>query len=144
MINNPIICKLFKEFTNRKRKTNRARFLAVYLTPAFLNIGTTIMNLQTICKTRLLQTHNEEFGYYIWKFRLAVHQRHYWNTVRTKRVWWIKVHYEILNYHGVTEILCSFRLVLEGKTGKEIRNASILEYLEKFLANNFALLDANI
>ena len=32
------------------------------------------------------------------------------------------------------EILCSFRLVLEGKTGKEIP--------EKFLANNFALSDA--
>ena len=33
---------------------------------------------------------------------------------------------------GVTEILCSFRLVLEENTGKEIQ----------FLANNFALSDA--
>ena len=41
----------------------------------------------------------------------------------------------------ITEI-CSFRLVLEGKTGKEIREASRLEFLEKFLANNFALSDA--
>ena len=41
------------------------------------------------------------------------------------------------------EILCSFRLVLEGKTGKEIpESSSRLEFLEKFLANNFALLDA--
>ena len=40
---------------------------------------------------------------------------------------------------GVTEILCSFRLVLEGKTGKEIPDSSRLEFLEKFLANNFAL-----
>ena len=40
------------------------------------------------------------------------------------------------------EILCSFRLVLEGKTGKEIPESSRLEFLEKFLANNFALLDA--
>ena len=43
---------------------------------------------------------------------------------------------------GVTEILCSFRLVLEGKTGKEIPESSRLEFLEKFLANNFALSDA--
>ena len=43
---------------------------------------------------------------------------------------------------GFTEILCSFRLVLEGKTGKEILESSGLEFLEKFLANNFALLDA--
>ena len=39
----------------------------------------------------------------------------------------------------VIEILCSFRLVLEGKTGKKIPESSRLEFLEKFLANNFAL-----
>ena len=43
---------------------------------------------------------------------------------------------------GVTEILCSFRLVLEGKTGKEIPESSRLQFLEKFSANNFALSDA--
>ena len=48
----------------------------------------------------------------------------------------------LLTILGVTEILCSFRLVLEGKTGKEIPESSRLEFLEKFLANNFALSDA--
>ena len=43
---------------------------------------------------------------------------------------------------GVIEILCSFRLVLEGKIGKEISNSSRLEFLEKNLANNFALSEA--
>ena len=43
---------------------------------------------------------------------------------------------------GVTEILCSFKLVLEGKTGKGIPESSRLEFLEKFSANNFALSDA--
>ena len=42
---------------------------------------------------------------------------------------------------GVIEILCSFRLVLVGKTGKEIPESSRLEFLEKFSANNFALSD---
>ena len=42
----------------------------------------------------------------------------------------------------VTEILCSFKLVLEGKTGKEIPESSRLEFSEKFSANNFALSDA--
>ena len=42
----------------------------------------------------------------------------------------------------VTEILCSFRLVLEGKTGKEIPESSRLEFIEKFSANNFVLSDA--
>ena len=43
---------------------------------------------------------------------------------------------------GVTEILCSFKLVLEGKTGKEISQSSRLEFIDKFSANNFALSDA--
>ena len=47
-----------------------------------------------------------------------------------------------LTIFGVTEILCSFRLVLEWKTGKEIPQSSRLEFLEKISANNFALSDA--
>ena len=43
---------------------------------------------------------------------------------------------------GVIEILFSFRLVLEGKTGKELPESSRLEFLEKFSANIFALSDA--
>ena len=54
------------------------------------------------------------------------------------------------NYHfkkrcphlEVIEILCSFRLVLEGKTSKEIPKSSRLDFLEKFLANKFALSEA--
>ena len=41
-----------------------------------------------------------------------------------------------------TEILWSFRSVLQGKTGKEIPESSRLEYLEKFSTNDFALSDA--
>ena len=48
----------------------------------------------------------------------------------------------LLTFLGVTEILCSFRLVLEEKTGKEIPESSRLQFLEKFLANNFVLSDA--
>ena len=43
---------------------------------------------------------------------------------------------------GVTEILCSFKLVLEGKAGKGIPESSRLEFLEKFFAINFSLSDA--
>ena len=42
----------------------------------------------------------------------------------------------------VTEILRSFKLVLEGKTGAEILEPSRVEFLEKFSANNFVLSDA--
>ena len=40
------------------------------------------------------------------------------------------------------EILCNFKIVLEGKTGKETAESSRLEFKEKFSANNFALSDA--
>ena len=42
---------------------------------------------------------------------------------------------------GVREILCSFRLVLQGKTGKDIPESSGLEFLERFSGNNLALID---
>ena len=43
---------------------------------------------------------------------------------------------------GVTEILCSFKLVLDGKIGQEVPELSRLEFLEKFSANSFGLSDA--
>ena len=49
-----------------------------------------------------------------------------------------------LTIMGVTETLCNFRLVLEGKMGKEIRESSRLEFLGEFLANNFALSDEEV
>ena len=42
---------------------------------------------------------------------------------------------------GVTEILCSFKLLLKGKASKEIPESSRLEFIEKFSVNNFALSD---
>ena len=43
---------------------------------------------------------------------------------------------------GVTEIFYSFRLVLEGKTGREKPESSRLKFLWKFSSNNFTLSDA--
>ena len=43
---------------------------------------------------------------------------------------------------AVTEILCSFKLVLGGKAGKEVPKPSRLEFLEKFSANYSASSDA--
>ena len=48
----------------------------------------------------------------------------------------------VLTILVVTEISCGFKLVLEGKTGKEITESSRLEFLEKVSANNFSLSDA--
>ena len=49
----------------------------------------------------------------------------------------------LLTILGVTEILCSFRLVVEEKTGKEIPESSRLQLLETLSVNNSdALSDA--
>ena len=42
---------------------------------------------------------------------------------------------------ALKEILCCFSLVLHGKTSKGKTKSSRLEFLENFLANNFALSD---
>ena len=47
-----------------------------------------------------------------------------------------------MTFLTILGLLCSFRLVLERKAGKEIPELSRLEFLEKFSANNFALSDA--
>ena len=46
-----------------------------------------------------------------------------------------------LSISEVMKTLCSYRLVLKGKAGKETTGSSKLEFLEKFLGNNFALSD---
>ena len=48
----------------------------------------------------------------------------------------------LLTILGDTEILCSFKLILEGKSGKVTPESSRLKFLEKFSANIFALSDA--
>ena len=52
-----------------------------------------------------------------------------------------KVHYDLLTILGVTEILCNFRLVQEGKQVKRYLNHQN-EFAEKFSVNYFALKDA--
>ena len=46
------------------------------------------------------------------------------------------------SFSSFLTLVSTFRLVLVGKTGKEIPESLRLELLEKFLANNFALSDA--
>ena len=68
----PIIYKFFKDFTNHRRKTNRA---VVFSSRPFRNITKYrdhCWHLPTIWKTILFQTHIEEFSQYIWKFKLTV------------------------------------------------------------------------
>ena len=73
--------------------------------------------LPALWKARLLQTLIEEFSWCVRKFRLC--SLELTKEFRTRCLWQIKVPYDFFNILGVTEIWCSFRLVLEGKTGKD-------------------------
>ena len=136
--------KFFKDIANHRQKTNR---LVVFCHTLFSNIlkyGDHWWDLPTIWKTRFLQTDIERFILYAWKFRVTV-PHFFRNTTgiqsgldaldKLRLILTFSTNFE------VTEILCSFRLVLEGKTSKEISESSRLEFLKKFLANNFALSD---
>lgn len=57
---------------------------------------------------------------------LMVLQNHNCNTVRTR-------------FGTKREMLCCFRLVLEGEPGRKLAESRKLEFSEKILANKFAL-----
>ena len=140
MINNPIICKFFKDLT--ERILTGWQFLAIDLSPTFLNTGTTDETFQQSVKqdplrhllkssTNMKESKGAQF------FRTTTGIQSGPDTFDKSR--FIMTLFTIL---GVTEILCSLKLVLEGKTGKEIAESSRLEFLENFSTNNFALSDA--
>ena len=62
MINNPIICKFFKDFANQKKKINKAVALSCICSPNIVKYRDHQRNLPKIWKTRLLQTHIEVFS----------------------------------------------------------------------------------
>ena len=135
MINNPIIYKFFKDFTNHRKKTNRAVVLAVDLSPTFLNTGTTNETFQQSGILESLASMYENSGSQFFGTTTRIQSGP--DAFDESR--FVMTFSTIL---GVMEILCSLRLVLEGKTGKEISESSRFEFLGKFLANNFALSDA--
>ena len=123
-------------------KTNRTVVFSSRPFPTFLNIGTTDETFQ--------QSGKHDFFRHILKSSASMYESFVSQFFRTTTGIQSKpdtfdesrFFMTFLTVLGVIEILCSFRLVLEGKKGKEIAELSRLEFLEKFLVNNFALSDA--
>ena len=145
MINSPIFYKFFKVFADYRKKTNRVTgwyFLDVNLFPTLLNAGTTDVTFQ--------QSGKQDSFRHILKSSASMYESSGSQFFRTTTGIQSgpdafdesKFVITVLTILQVTEISCSYRLVLEGKTGEEIPESSTLEFLEKFLANNFALSDA--
>ena len=142
MINKPIIYKFSKTLITPERRLTGQWFLAVDLSPTLLHTGTTDETFQQSGKhdsfTHILKSLGSVFessGSQFFKTTTGIQSgRDAFDESRFVMIF--------LTILGVMEIVCSLRLVLEGKTGKEIPEASRLEFLKKFLANNSALSDA--
>ena len=130
MINNHFIYKFFEEFFNQRKKTNRVVVFSCRPFPNVLNYKDHWWNPPTIWKARLLNK-TPQFSRTTIGIQLGSHAFDKLRFVMT-----------LLTIVGITELICSFKLVLEGKAGKEIPQPSRLDFLEKFSANNFALSDA--
>ena len=131
MINNDIIYKFFKTLLTTEGRLTGWQFLALYFTPTFLNTGTT-------------NETSKQFGKQgSYRHMLKSSARMYESSgsqflrTTTSMQSRLKVFYKsrfamiFLTILGVTEILCSFLFVLEGKASKETSKSSTLEFLEK-------------
>ena len=132
MINNSIIHKFFKDFTNHIKRTKRTVFLVLDQSPTFLNIGTTNETLQ--------QSAKQDSFRHLLKSSVSMQESsssQFFRTttgIQSGQDAFDKSRFMMtfLTILGVMEILCSFRLILEGKTGKGIPQPSTLEFSKKF------------
>ena len=92
-----LLTSFFKDSTNHKKKTNRTVVFSHRPLPNILKYWDRRWDHPTIWKIRLLETLAEEFHCYVWKFKLTLFQNRHRNSIRTRRLWRIKVGYELRN-----------------------------------------------
>ena len=119
---NPIIYKLFKDFTNRRKKTNWAVAFSCRPSPNILKYKDHRWDLLTIWKTRPLQTQSSA----------SIYENHHWITIRTRYLWLIKVCYDLFNHLRSYRNIVQFQISSRREMGKEIPESSKFEFLEKF------------
>ena len=115
-----IIYKFFKNLSNNRKKTNRVIVLDTDHCSPFLNTGTTDETFSQSGKEdsfkilkRLTNTY-ESSGSQLFRTTTRIKSRP--DILEESRLGM-----NFLNIFRVTRILCSFRLLLEGKAGNEIR-----------------------
>ena len=143
MINKPVVYKFSKTLLTTERRLTGQYLLGVKISPIFLNRRTTNDNFQHSGKQDYFRhilkrpaSMYEKPG--SWFFRITTGIQSRPRAIDKAR--FVMTSLTIL---GSYKELCSYRLVLEGKAGKEIPECSRLELLEKFLAHKFVSLDAD-
>ena len=137
---------LFKIFSNTLltteiRPTGR-QFLSIDLSPTFINTGITNETFQQSGKQdsfrHILQNSASMYESSSSQFLRAT------TGIKLGPDTFDKSRFimALLTIFGVTKKLYSYRLILERKIGKEVPQSLRLEFLEKFLGNNFTLSNA--
>ena len=135
VINKSIICKFFKDFTNPRKRTNRA---IVFSCIHFSNILKYFQqfrkqdSLRHILKSSANTYESSGSQFFTTTTGIQSGQDAFDESSFAMN---------FLIIFGVIEILCSFRFVLEGKAGKELLESSRSVFLKRFLGENFALSD---
>ena len=82
-----LFASFLKDFVDHRKKTKRTVIFSCRPLDNILEDRDRRWNIQTIWKTRFLETHFEDFIKVVWKFWLTVLQNHRWNKIRTKCLW---------------------------------------------------------
>ena len=118
----------FKDFTNYRRKTNRAVVSSFRLFPNILKYrdhGWELPMYQLVCNNQLVYKKVQA---------LKVLWNHHWNTIRTRHLWQIKVHYDLFNHLGSYRNIMQFQISSRRENSPKNPQSSRLEFLEKFSA----------
>ena len=82
-----LFASFLKDFVDHRKKTKRTVIFSCRPLDNILEDRDRRWNIQTIWKTRFLETHFEDFIKVVWKFWLTVLQNHGWNKIRTRYLW---------------------------------------------------------
>ena len=122
-----------------ERKLTGQLFVAAELFPAFLNSGSTNETFQ--------QSEKQESFQYILKSSAGMYESPEHSLEpplkynQDQKPLINQGYYDLFNHPRCYKNIMQFQISFKGKTGEEIAASSRIEFLEKFLANNFALSD---
>ena len=132
MFNKPIIYKFFKYFVNLWKKTNMVVVFGHRPFPTFLNTRTVEKTFQqSVKKDSVRHTVKSSTSMYessVPHFLRTTTGKESRSDVFDKT----RLVVTLLTNLRLAEILCIFRLVLDGKAGKELTESSRLEYSKNF------------
>ena len=131
--------KFLKDFNNDRKKTNRVVVFSCTPFQTFLNTETTDKTSNNL--------ENKIPSDIYWRgqgsgslFRLTVLFNHHWDTVRTRRHWQIKIHYDLSNHLGSYRKTMQFQISSRRENRQRYTWVIKITVLRKVLGKQFCLI----